>query len=179
MEQLTDRLYALARAITGTGSGQKADAKLIIRPDVFQVIELPDPLRTVSILNALTQSRASSSWINMVVNQQGANPGVGAQGTSLAAGLWHLKGWVRWQFAGTTAGATHSAFSLVDVDTRNGPSSVPLGRVRHIAGSFLVFPIDVVISLIEAGFNFLSQTGATVVGDSLQGELSLLANRLI
>jgi len=167
----TDRLTQLARTLP-TAEHSKQDSQLEVLRTISPVIELPSLLRTAAP-TPFAAVPSESFVYDTTYTIAGAGAAINADGPTLSPGLWHLQGHVRIQFSGTNNVANLSAYALRDVANNqfNFASAVSIAGV-------LVIPVDLYLSIADAGWFFRQAAPATVAGDVLALHAALLVARL-
>ena len=174
MKLLTDRLTALARSITGV-KAEAQDAELILRPNLYAFTELPSPIRRAGTGPAETATESFAYTLAYGIT--GAAAGGNTDGPTLAPGLWHFRGWARYQFSGTANFVPFGAYGLIDppgnnlwfLRVRNG-GPLPLNVTVNI---------DQLISLIDPGWFIRQVAPATIAGDIINQEFQIVGSKLV
>jgi len=168
--QFTDRITALARALKSSAEQARDDSTLQLLRSISMVLEVPNPLRQVQ-----GSSLDDTNVIRVSSNRAGAFGAGTTDSNFFAPGMWHLRGYARHQFSGTTNIASISSYSLVD------PAGLlfPLADFVNFTGSNLIVPIDQVIVLLDPTWFVRQSLPAQIAGDSSTVALALLCSRLL
>ena len=174
MKLLTDRLTALGRAILGV-KAEAPDAELVLRPYLYAFTELPSPIRRAGTGTA--EVPTESFAYTLAYGIAGVGAGGNTDGPTLSPGLWHFRGWARYQFSGTANFVQAGAYGLIDpagnnlwfLRVRNG-GPLPLSVTVNI---------DQLISLVDPGWFIRQSAPATIAGDIINQEFQIVGSKLI
>ncbi len=170
MKESTDRLTALAKALSGEVMQAEADGSVEMPPRLLQVVELPSPLRSFIVPPA---NAPFSDSFNFRTQTLVAGAGGGGTVTSalMQPGVWRIKGWFLQQFTGTSNIANGSSLLMT-----LAPDSIALGQAAAIVGTFVI-PFDFVISILKP-VNLVFTGSATAAGDFLFAACQAVCSRL-
>lgn len=180
MRVVTSRHVDLARALSKEAQGAGRDSEIHVPPTIQPVIELPSQLKRLDT-PAQDIEVSDSFAVQFDVRQLGASGGVTTNGPRLVSGLWRIKGHVRGQFTGTS-NVNNDSFIRLQQQNSAGSVDFHLGRLVHLTGQALVFPVDLLLSLTNAEGNTYSldiATSATIAGDLLAFGCSLILDRML
>jgi hypothetical protein len=147
------------------------DSELVIPPVLQPGVELPGPINSLPGLPVGTQNDSFAANSQSLV--AGAFAGQNFLLATMSRGLWKLSFTFQAQFTGTTNAAAFDALQIRDPDANNHP----IFLFSHITGQFIADGIDQWWLFQRDGFAVRYFQSATIAGDNLALNMSVIGTR--